>query len=199
MKIRIYYNLYADPVPARDGELKLCLRKNRECKLVDEVVLLGGRPTFAQYFAEITKDAGPEDISIILNSDVYVTDESVELLKGIKPEEAYALTRWDVQPEGDPLFYGHKDSQDVWCIRGKPKVMVANFPLGWPGCDNRIAAILMGAGYKVSNPSLSIKTYHVHLSAVRRQGENPWHIVGKPYLLISPHMLGINPVLEIRR
>ena len=195
MKTRIFFNSYADPVPARDAELKLCLKKNRECKSVDEVVLMDGRPTFNQFFARIAEVAGPDDISIIINSDVWLNG-TIDAAKSMRADEAYTLTRWDVQAVGDPIFFGRKDSADTWIIRGKPRPMKANFGLGIPGCDNRIAAILADAGYVVSNPSLTIRTYHVHLSEIRRQGKMPWQIIPKPYLLIEPHMLGIEPKLS---
>jgi len=43
----------------------------------------------------------------------------------------------------------------------------ANFTQGVPGCDNKIAYLLQEAGYVVTNPSTTIKTYHLHLSGIR--------------------------------
>jgi hypothetical protein len=62
-----------------------------------------------------------------------------------------------------------------------------NFTLGMRGCDNRIAAEFEIAGYRVSNPSKSIRSYHVHNSGIRNYTTTD--VIPKPYLTIPTSTL----------
>ena len=63
-------------------------------------------------------------------------------------------------------------SQDAWIFTPPiPKKICADFTLGCPGCDNRIAAEFNKAGWILSNPSKLIKCYHLHISAIRNYGD----------------------------
>ena len=58
-----------------------------------------------------------------------------------------------------------KGSQDCWIFRSDLEIRDLNdadFEMGIPGCDSRIAHIFHENGYIVLNPSLSVKIYHVH-------------------------------------
>jgi hypothetical protein len=111
----------------------------------------------------------PNDVNVLANSDIYF-DETIELVKGIDIKTMYALTRWEERPEGIvPFEQGHsinrakaKHSQDVWVFLGAPRINYADFCLGQPGCDNRIAYLGRFSGYNVLNPSLSIRCIHRH-------------------------------------
>lgn len=59
-----------------------------------------------------------------------------------------------------------------------------DFPLGKPGCDNRVAHLFAYSGAKVINHPQAVKTYHNHSSRVRN-----WHTqqpVEPPYLELAP-------------
>lgn len=107
-------------------------------------------------------------INVFANSDMEF-DESILLANNIKNSEFYALTRY----EDDMLLHKHDDpykgydSQDVWIWKDSCRIKNANFFLGLPGCDNKIAFIAESHGYTVKNPSKSIKTYHRHKTNVR--------------------------------
>src|ERR1019366_3816588 len=96
----------------------------------------------------------------------------------------YALTRWDWKSVGSISFFDVDYSQDAWIVRGKVEGVDGSFQLGKPGCDSRIAAEFEKAGYKVSNPSKSIKAFHYHNSGVRNYSEN--ERVPGPYLFPKP-------------
>jgi hypothetical protein len=61
--------------------------------------------------------------------------------------------------------------------------------MGVAGCDNRLAYELEQAGFIVINPSLSIKTYHLHLTNIRNNinevGQNII-IIPPPYKMVIP-------------
>jgi len=107
-------------------------------------------------------------VNIFANSDMEF-DETINLANNIKSDEFYALTRYEdnmlLHKHDDP--YKGYDSQDVWIWRDSCKIKNANFFLGLPGCDNKIAFIAESYGYNVKNPSKSIKTYHRHKTNIR--------------------------------
>ena len=113
-------------------------------------------------------DNAIDGINIFCNSDMEF-DETIKLAENINENEFYALTRYEdnmmLHKNYDP--YKGYDSQDVWVWKDKCKIKNANFYLGLPGCDNKIAYYAESYGYNVKNPSLSIKTYHKHITNVR--------------------------------
>ena len=65
-------------------------------------------------------------------------------------------------------------SQDAWIFHSSqmPKITGAfqkklNFPLGKPGCDNRIAFLIHEMGFPVVNPMKKIRCYHFHRAGGR--------------------------------
>lgn len=205
--IRLFVNWYIEKKQPRGKELNLCIEKNFHCEYIDEIVNLSDtplpetgkfkniqidhRPTYSDFLKVVSDLAQPKDVSIIANMDIYF-DETILLTKRMTDRDAYALTRWDVNAEGI-TFMNRADSQDVWIFKGKPKeVKGANINLGTPGCDNAMAYLIKKAGYRISNPSLSIKTYHVHSSGTRHYLNGNKQIVKsapEPYLLLKPTML----------
>ncbi len=207
--VRILINYYVDPNPDRNEELLLCLKENCNNSEVDEVccftevdppdfgsvekINFGGRPSFQDFFQHINRVAEFNDISIICNSDIYLTAKDISLIKhNLKPDECYVLSRYDLNHDGEAVLFDRADSQDTWVFRGKINVPKScRYNLGKAGIDNAIAERLHSAGYEVKNPSKSIKTYHVHTTNIRRY--NPTDAIEKPYLLVAPHKLNENP------
>lgn len=118
-----------------------------------------GRPTFNEMFDLCRPDA----VNVIANSDIYFTD----IPHTPPPGEVWALSRWDVDAEGNATLWDHADSQDAWIINGKPEGVDAPFTMGVPGVDNCLVHLFREAGYVVRNPSKTIKAYHLHLSQYR--------------------------------
>lgn len=163
--MNLFINTYTDKDPIRDAELKKCLEIN---KLTGwGICELQGRPTFKDFFNAINEVTENDDINIIANSDIYF-DKDYDFCREIQYNECFALSRWDVQPNGSAVHYQNSGSQDTWIFRGAIRMVEgANFTQGVAGCDNKIAWCLEQAGYIVTNPSTKIKTYHLHLSGVR--------------------------------
>lgn len=166
--IRLFYNYYEDKNPLRKREIDYCLQRNLANKLITTIICESpGKPSYKFFFDQINKVTGPEDINIICNSDIFL-DETISLALNIKDKQLYALSRWDwLGNDALTRFFDRPDSQDTWIVKGKVEDVFGDFTLGIRGCDNRIAYEFMKAGYNVSNPSKSIKTYHVHNSGVR--------------------------------
>lgn len=209
--LRLFINYYESDRQERNSELLRALFTNSQSGLFDEIVNLSDTPApiegcrmihfktepqYKDFFAAIAKIARPGDVSVIANLDIYF-DETILHTLEMPDGDAYALTRYDIQG-GKPVFFNSSsngaDSQDTWIIKGKPKaVKEANFTMGVPGCDNRIAFLLQQAGYNVRNPSLTIKTYHLHQTNYRRQvdggGNRTMEAVKGKYLLIKGEKL----------
>jgi hypothetical protein len=185
--IRLFYNYYEDKNPVRKKEIDMCLQKNLDNKLMTTIIIeSASKPTYDSFFKQINKVTGPDDINIICNSDIFF-DETIAHVASIKDKEVYALLRWEWFNPNHITHSDRPDSQDTWIFKGKMENVVGNFTLGVRGCDNRIAYEFMAAGYTVSNPSRTIKTYHVHNSGIRNY--TMADVVPPPYHTLGPTSL----------
>ncbi len=185
--IRLFYNYYEDKNVHRKREIDFCLQKNLANPYVMTIVFeTKFKPEYQFFFNKINEITGSDDINIICNSDIFL-DETITLTSKMTHNDVWALARWDYYSENNIVFANRPDSQDVWIMKGKVRPVVGDFTLGIRGCDNRIAHEFRQAGYNITNPSLSVKTYHVHNSGVRNYTFKD--VVPPPYLTLSPETL----------
>lgn len=204
----LYTPYYISPHAERNEENLYCLRKNLENPLISMVVLINEekalpfehpklthiqsapRPTFAQIFAETAKQKQDNIIRILANSDIYF-DATLEKAKNIQKNEIYALTRWDLQPDGTKKFFLKYHSQDAWIFTSNIDSSIGDFPMGQPGCDNRLVYQFKDNGFKVKNPSFSIHITHVHASGFRPYmlNEKVDYVKGE-YAYLMPEFIG---------
>jgi hypothetical protein len=183
--MNLFINWYESPAKSRLDELAYCTHVNEGNPLIGKIYKLDGRPTFKEFFDYVNTHCDEKDINIISNTDIYF-DESLRLARGITPDECFALSRWDLIGDGKVKHFNRWDSQDCWIFRGKIKeVKNCDFTMGVPGCDNAIADRLAKAGYVVINPSLDIKTYHLHLSRIFTYNSGTKRIP-EPYKMVTP-------------
>jgi len=196
----------------RRNEYDICIQKNIDSKLFDEIIVLveGAetklpkfaknlvvlyqfeRPTFRDLFTIINERTSPTDINCIQNSDIYFDDSLLLVETQDMTNVCWALSRWDVDGNGNSAHWVAIDSQDAFIFQGPIKQAAVDnsyFSPGIPGCDNRLCFILNEAGYDVINPSKSIKAYHLHNSNIRNYDENN-KVLGE-YLLLEPTYLEI--------
>jgi len=148
------------------------------------------RPTFNEMFDLCRPDA----VNVIANSDIYFT----ELPHTPPPGEVWALSRWDVDADGNATLWDHADSADAWIFNGLPPKIDMPWTMGLPGVDNRLAWELDNAGMRVRNPCKTIKAYHLHNSQWRSYLQDPTGVarggnklfrVPPPYKLVTPEHL----------
>lgn len=207
--IRVFTTIFPVVDPARATEFGEALQRNAACPALDQIGLLAEsganppvdsrkirvrpvphRPTYADFFAWISEIAGPDDISIIANSDIYFEDSLGTISRLLQPDDCYALSRWDVREDGSSQLFDRNDSQDAWIFRGPIREnFVADFPLGVPRCDNRLLHELVEAGYRVRNPAFSLRAYHLHAGARSEYGGTGENFVDPPYRYLYPHNL----------
>lgn len=176
MKINIFQNYYLSDNEARNIELVECNTRNAMLSYYSDDVyfhVTKHRFTFNEFF-EMTKEY-PNDINIVANSDIYFTQSCIHRIEMLfrniaNPNKTcLALSRHDLDSEGNEVLFNRVDSQDAWCFFGQvPKVQGADFYVGGiAGCDNKIAYLLQKEGYALFNPSMDIKIIHLHDSKYR--------------------------------
>lgn len=177
--------------PERQAELRDVWRMNDG--LFDITTIPDGRPTFTYLFTLCKPDA----VNIIANSDIYFYPEDLMTLAAIPwtSSMCFALSRWDIDVNGNATLWEHSDSQDAWIVYGTAKAVNADFTMGVAGCDNRLAHELEQAGYVVTNPSRTIHACHLHLVQWRSylrnhdgtaRGGDKIERIPPPYKLIRP-------------
>lgn len=180
--MKLFTEYFVPKNVVRHEEYLTCLVANIQNNLIDDIYLFvtkelpdnkppkvhlvkqelsGGQkrsqPIFKELFAFCNKFVG--EICIIANADI-VFDESVKHLEDIPDGVFVALSRDDMIDNGA--------SQDAWVFRAPVRLSdEMNFPLGWRGCDNRIARIMHDLGYEIRNPAQQIKPQHIHQTEYR--------------------------------
>lgn len=202
-------SFYKPPQNKRFREIKHCLQKNLENPLIDRLVLFiepsakefvpkndkimlvelaeGARLTYKNVLDYIASEAVPASALVAFaNSDIYIDDSWKSLWHMSLENRFLALLRYE-ETTGD-LFGPRADSQDTWVVsadsvkaRNSAAWAATDFPFGKGGCDNAIALHMLRQKFLCSNPCMSLKTYHVHDSAVRTY--DPKDIVDVPMLL----------------
>jgi hypothetical protein len=208
--VKLFIVWYEDKNEDRMNEYLHCLRMNEDNKFIDniyviyegkqirefnnskiKIINIDKRPTYADVFIIVNNYSSVNDINIVANTDIFFDDSLKYLFGKINKNRMFTLTRWNINNDySEPQFHNRRDSQDVWIFYGKIKNIECNFYLGFPGCDNKLAYEIDKAGYEISNPSLSIKSYHYHKSEIRNYDKhNSDHRLSKPYLFISPSVI----------
>lgn len=190
MNINVFSNYYNDPSQKRREELNKCIRHNQNNIYLNVVLIESdNRMKYDEFFKIVNEYTLVDDINIISNLDIYF-DQSVELLKNMSDDEAFALGRWELTKDGNIKFANRHDSQDAWVFKGHIRNVLGDFYLGHPGCDNRVAHEIGCAGYRLSNPAKTIRAIHVHTSNIRNyatRGKKRKAVSVKgPYKTISP-------------
>jgi hypothetical protein len=196
MRINFGVDYYNDKHPERQRELEHCLAKNIENSHIDHIYMFLQPNCVAPEFSKVDKVtilqqteqityAGffrhtqqfPDDINIVANADIYF-DETVIHALTIKKEEAWAISRYNLDSNNVPFLQGSvvgeyptqaaHVSQDVWVFKGAvDPVEGSEMHMGTGGCDNRIAYLLVMAGYQVTNPCGKLRAYHYHMTNIR--------------------------------
>lgn len=202
----LYTTFYRDRHPERRMELDLSLAMNATAfdrvRVLSEGVprkpsgnvewrMSPDRQTYAMVLEWIAEDALSDEISVISNCDIIIPPASVELIRRyLVAGEMWCLARYEIGHAGESALHDVDFSQDVWIIRGKPRAIVGQYPFGIPGCENHFAREMNEAGYQLSNPSRSVKTFHMHWTGLRTETNSRQHRMPPPYLFLSPHFIG---------
>lgn len=197
-KVVLVSALYRDPDDRRFGELLECVARNSRNPLLAEVhvfleeplqsfgaptlvpalrlpkvkpVAFGRRVRYQDLFDYANTHLRGCTV-VIANADIYF-DQTLARLEGYGLAGCLlCLSRWNIEADGMARLFDHAASQDAWIFSAPIRPFECNFPLGVPGCDNRLAFEAERAGLAVSNPSRSLRALHLHASQVRRYDES---------------------------
>ena len=209
----------------REKEIKKCLELNLENPLIDKIILLnekkyqlvqsskleqivhGKRLTYGETIKWFQDNAPPNTICVFANSDIFLDESWLQVWSTNLEDKFLSLLRYDVQKNGKPsvLFGPRADSQDTWAFLSDTlKTREFNwkdldFPFGQSGCDNAINVEMLRKKFLVVNPSLSLKTHHLHISEVRTY--DPSNVVDKPmYFYVDPTGIhDMEPVTDLTK
>ncbi len=177
----------------RQKEIDTCLRINTNNLEIDKVIIFAEAesPEIAsgqvaheiipinrrlQYSDWIRMARKEEDaIVMVANSDIYPLFTRQQLLATLsEPTDGLALTRrnWDQERNQSVLNLQPQWTQDLWAIRSDAEISQSlmdstAFPLGVPGCDNRISHVLWTHGFRLKNPAYHLAT--IHLQAISKR------------------------------
>ena len=170
---------YDAPDPRRRREIDDARVRNAAAGVFDAIETVDGadrRASFTDLF-RLAADRFAGEVCVIANSDI-ACDASLRLVEPLVAGDRpvlVALTRWDdaagpsMEGRVDPgawRFYSH--SQDAWAfVAGRLPEFPADFLLGIPGCESRMAYEAAAAGVRIVDPGLSIRTAHLHASGAR--------------------------------
>jgi len=215
MKHYLLSTYYQAKNPERQAEYDFCINKN---KLADfdriylfvendedkelayeehgvEIINIGKRPTFRDFFVFFSNEEFSESINIIANTDIFFlnmqqVDNNLPRLN--KGKSCFALSRYDFHLNRPSDLFDRPDTQDTWIFYGNEgllSVQNIDFTMGLGGCDNRLAYELQQAGFEVLNPSKTIQTFHYHEVALRTNADASGEQIVRippPYLLLPP-------------
>ena len=214
---------YKPPSAARAREIKTCLQKNLTNPLIDKVVLLtestikdlpsspkilqdvvGERLKYSTVIRWIAEKAPANTICVFANSDIYLDDTWKHIWSTALEDKFLSLLRYEATENTDDkdheLFGPRADSQDTWVVLSdsvktrKWDYSTLDFIFGKAGCDNAINVEMLRAKFLVANPSLTLKTHHLHTSQIRNYDAKD--IVDKPmYCYIQP--TGLNDMTPL--
>lgn len=211
MKTTLVTTYYQSKNKLRKFEMVQCLIENCHNKLIDEIIVLVdehikvipirsskvrfinvlGRPTYQTLFSIANQFGG--QYKIIANGDIFFKEQDIKNIhSNLKKHESYALSRWDIS-SGGARHWNHWDSQDAWIFNGEIRKGNYEYEMGVAGCDNKIAYAIECAGYKVSNPSKTIRSYHLHKTGSRTYMNENGEVLFRlppPYTLITPTFIG---------
>ena len=196
----------------RRKEINTCLYNNIENSYIDHIILMnekdfssklpesnkltqeviGKRLHYDDIVRYINEKIPENSIVVFANADIYLDSTIRSIWSTNLEDKFFALLRYDDDEKGGNEIFGPRaDSQDTWIISStsvknrKWKYEDFNFSFGVSGCDNAITLEMLRMKFLIVNPSLTIKTHHLHLSDYRTYSKD--EIVDKNvYLYIEP-------------
>lgn len=179
MKKILIFQYFQSNSAARSSELEECILHNINLGF-DEIIIfndgvrspffnkniknieVNNRLSYRDYIDFVGCRDNFGSFVVLTNTDIKLDKNLLNLGDSIQPIDFIALSRYEanglIAPE--PSF-----TQDTWAMLSQPIppsiLYQSAIPLGLPGCENRFAEVIFSAGYRVSNPSISIKNIHV--------------------------------------
>jgi hypothetical protein len=206
--LTLFAQYYVPKTQKRRNEIDQCFKKNIENSFVKNFVILfereedmklipnhkkitkkyfPDRMTYAHWLKE-TEKLKPGTLSLLINSDIYLTDSVSHLIENAKlmqeQKRFLALSRYNPVSDGVELNSNPHWTQDTWgIVKADESLPIAlfqetAFELGQPGCDNKIAYVMHSYGYSVTNPCPKVCTVHLQEDAARSYDSKGSKLIG---------------------
>lgn len=139
-------------------------------------VITGRRLTYGDFLGYVCENVPENVFTVLSNADIYFDESLTNLWKMNLKERMLALLRWDDDGRGAnhaSIFGPRADSQDTWIFLSDSIRQTAwnmsdfDFQLGQVGCDNAFAGSILRNRFLITNPAMTIKSYHLHNSNIR--------------------------------
>jgi hypothetical protein len=205
MRLILYTQTYRARTPERQAELDHCLRSNLQHPALDQVVVIrepeapplpgparmsvqeiedAERLTYARWMRLLQQER--DAIGILINADTALGEGFEQMQQVLNtPESVMALSRYNPQGAGQPPKLNRFPhwTQDTWALRSDAPISdsllyASSFPIGFPGCDNRIAYVLWSHGLAVKNPCYFVTTEHHQAEEARDYDKNVDQLYG---------------------
>lgn len=209
MEIHLYIQYFKHKNKLREKELNYCTKHNIKNTAFDKVHILlekeedrqdwmnnpkvvvknfGKRMTFKD-FVEYANEQNSiqNNIHVLTNLDMFFDNDILKLKLSNIDNHLVSLTRWNIDvATKKATFFNVNCSQDTWIWKGVVDLNLfdLDYYLGEPGCDNSVCGEFHEAGYKVINPSLDLKSYHLHQDTTRNYSDDD--VVRKRLYLLYP-------------
>jgi len=195
----LYLQLWDDILPHRLEQVKRALLGNIFHPAVNRVVLfldgtpdiswipsfgkdlkcvpIDGRLRYSDFLSYVAHSPAGDGFAILLNSDICL-DKSFSCMPSFRDSTCLAVTRTECTGflAASDRGASPANCQDVWIFRHhrvpNSLIRATDIPLGVPGCENRFAAELFTAGYRVYNPCLDLVFRHADPSP---EWNYPWN------------------------
>jgi hypothetical protein len=193
MNINLYISYYKDKHELRSKELDLCLKLNCKNKLFNKIIIVNEteelidfidnlderitiinnkkRQTYYDFFKISNIYSDTDTINILCNSDIVIGENFDKI--NLKNNEVFLLERYEINNLLNNYCLNFNGS-DTWIWKGlfDIELDIGKYNMGIPYCDFKLAYQFYKNKYKLKNPVLDLKSYHIHLSGTRNFTEN---------------------------
>lgn len=142
-----------------------------ESVFFNKIIICGIKPTPKHIdFFHYAINKLPNEICMIINSDIYIHEIDETLLSLVKNDKiAYALSRYESDMTS-PQINRYLGSHDGYIFTPKyinNSLDLVDFYPNIPGIETHIIKMFVENNYKVYNPCFQIKIVHLHQSNIR--------------------------------
>lgn len=205
----------------RKKEYEFCLKKNLENEYIKKIILItdfiynldfivfnkekliqinllpeANKLTYKEAL-DFANNYCKDNICILSNSDIYF-DKSLSIINNVSlKNKFFGLSRYEHDNYQIGKFAPYY-SQDSWIFKSPVNINTnrLNFPFGEIGCDGKIAYEFYKDKYIVSNPCISIKSFHVHKTNFRTYKKI--NQIPKPYVWMFACKINEKSILKLR-
>ena len=169
----IYLMMEGAEIPNKLDKCLSCWIANERVRAEIGDLNADDRMTFKAYFEWANELFAHGSLICLANSDIYF-DETIALVKPAHLDNVFmCLSRWRENSPDEAARDGH----DAWIFKTPVKIppgsdfvlgsIAQDRVLGLACNDVCIAGLMEEVGYKIVNPGLDVKAYHVHESNFR--------------------------------